>query len=963
MSATGLLLFATLTFAAPQADDGARYLIWDGDARAIPGGTVAGIRELLAQAEIAFEVDRDAEQALARLMVARTLTTSQTPIPDQAELAGKVAVARANLLLRLGRVAEARDALQHILFASDPGSDRDHMVPADDRLLRMQDEVRRLPDVLALRDTLDRLLSEPPRSGDDRPDQAAIERYVTEHFGGHTQAMDAFVSDKLYSRDASAVIDMGLRAAPSLAALTLADLDFAEPSLDPLEQLVHIDEPAAIRLIGDHLDEGGRAWRLRVAGCLVPRFREGWTYLGSQWSPAEPAWLDVLARLLRDPLVVSRCGDALTAITDHDAATPAIAESLRSALADAGPRDAEALMSRLVNDSQVTSLQSVYEAALDRTEPEIRRGAARMLARLPYSARLRLLAADPDPLVRTQVAWSMMPRPVQKPPHAGSAQLVQPATVNPPPPGEADRNQLQRLCADADTGVMTQAVRAALTVRPPLPATLFEQALPRLDEATRVQLAKLEHPDRVTLGRLLMALARDPSEAVRRAIDERLRSRFTDHAELLAPILEERMTGLAPHLATLPDNVLRTAPGAAALLRVATDHGNDLPPAVLFNEAMKGALDELLAVRHEILRRLDTEFLARAFASSAELRTLLSRLMFDAAAPATELAIHLADQPDAPLAAVVDALLCAMPFGDAQVINRLVPVLSRPEWRTEPDHSPVWTALSHLALAVARIPGGIATIAGNPQITDRVCRRLVDGCYGSDIHFDEETLLAVLDRLSGLDLPQSDAVTMALAHAATAPASPRLAGHLAAAALDGRYAHIAVAAIGRLRLPEHVPVLQRVLNGEVIGLDEQPLTEVRIAAARAIAAFEDAAVVDILLDALRAAPAAYRGQELEGAIREVLESRRRWQLADDEWRRGGAPSQVSREDSIARLVTMLGDEDEVVRTESIRGLALFGEPIVVPFLIPLLKDASVAVQSAARQALDSIRVRQVFPNK
>jgi hypothetical protein len=395
-----LLLAAALVSAPAAAQDGAR--MWsgrvEGAAEPLPvtATDVEGLRRAFAELRLEWAALRDRAACRARVSVLwRDLNDARAPAERAARYA-VFAAERAALLLEQGRLEEARAACGQFLLAAGDAPPGTALITPTAEGRDAAAEAARSPALAALRQKIEHRLqhlaaSEEPATG-RAPAQfheqlaADRRRFLEQQFGLPTPAMDAEVARMIRDQNDKGLGNLGLRAAPSLAARVLAELD--DPSVrhlfDPLEVLCGIDPVGAVALMDEFLDQAPETWRLQVLE-LLTGFR----------APSEPLprLAPLAAQLLEDPRYGNRALPlarrlADWQVLDEAAAAAAARLLLRLPAEEAAPRleefvlpGAAPLMQRLLGPEVPAALRTAAARRLAGDTP----------GDLPAEARARLI--------------------------------------------------------------------------------------------------------------------------------------------------------------------------------------------------------------------------------------------------------------------------------------------------------------------------------------------------------------------------------------------------------------------------------------------------------------------------------------------------------------------------------------------------------------------------------------------
>lgn len=158
----------------------------------------------------------------------------------------------------------------------------------------------------------------------------------------------------------------------------------------------------------------------------------------------------------------------------------------------------------------------------------------------------------------------------------------------------------------------------------------------------------------------------------------------------------------------------------------------------------------------------------------------------------------------------------------------------------------------------------------------------------------------------------------------------------------------ALEAIGALRDPALLPILEDILHGEK-GNKRWNY------AAGAVTGFMTDEAADLLLLAAAGADSGNRREYFMSKLNTLHE----YFQARDYWQRRKALER-SREGAVVELYELLADPREAIRVQAIRGLATFEAVEAIPTLIRLLADPSPAIVEAIEQALE--RLNRVEPD-
>jgi HEAT repeat protein len=229
-------------------------------------------------------------------------------------------------------------------------------------------------------------------------------------------------------------------------------------------------------------------------------------------------------------------------------------------------------------------------------------------------------------------------------------------------------------------------------------------------------------------------------------------------------------------------------------------------------------------------------------------------------------------------------------------------------------------------LALVQAPGAPAVV--------------VDSClttFDAEAPRAKELLLAVLEsRYESRDTAERNLAWRALGYLGKPALVDR--AWLARGARDPLFRSAALNAIGQLRDPSYLPLLDELLRSG----DPQAAVEVT----NALTNFLSQEAGELLLVAATRLSGEARDQALThlGKIREYQDAREQWAV-----RRS---SQQTRAAVVAELVAKLDAKSEEVKIEAIRALATWEAVEAMPRLIELTQSGSKSVAAAARAALE-----------
>ncbi len=910
--------------------------------------SIESVAERLADVQLALEVERDFEGALADLRELWVQVARLEPFPGQEEALVRVALQRSELLERLGRLEAARAAVAELL---PPGSVRtpsgDWLTrPAGEPLRRAVAELRSDARIAARLAALEERAQAPGASLAARPHFSSprVRAYVEEHFGLPSVEMDQLVLEQM-KFGLGNVQNIGMRAAPTLAALVLSDFELDDPSSstqDPLDFLFSVDRLGASILVADHLEAGGGVWRLRIFDHVndLARALEG----RSEWDA-------ILATLFRDPHWSPRVRSWIERRYASGGLHEALVEALAEQAADPASTPRSEVYELLTGQEDPrSSARPVYVAALSHPDGSLRRVGAQHLLNLEETAtELRRFAGSADPEERGWALDTLL--------DAGDSLDA------------SERQLLLEFLDDPEPSVRRRAVSILGRQEQPFPAEVYLEVAGDEDPQVLRALARAPIDDRETQTAVLLRLADSGSPDVLAAIDRRL-MRVHPGDEDLLPVLEKRFvdpthpfptgdTGgfeLEDHLAAW---IATNAAGRRACVRMGLASGREEP----LNAALAASYgtysnSSRKYPRCAALLELEPARLAAFFewahGVDLDVAAVLAEGFADLDGTPVEPFVGLARDPGTSRMARIHAtgvVVAHDPEAGQALVQEL---LHEASWTTSPPSARESRALRDLAQAMPDLPGLVTRTLDDPQLVDPVALAVVSGVRGH-APLTNEVALRILDRWLRPDV-DAKVVEASLEQLETMDPEDVDPALVIRAAYLPEYAEAALRAMGTLRHPEYLPVLERALLGrQYLSPGEVDLGDVRWAAVDSLTCYLSDQAARILVEGLSQAVEGRSQSEkgLADRIRQSLATIRDYHEERSYWDRQGEPL-PTREGAVAQLLAMLADSADWKRVEAIRGLASFGALEAIPRLIPLLEDPSEAVAGAARQALDHL---------
>lgn len=934
---------------APHSTSEARFTTeragqcWTGTASGADGKTLvfdsspASIAAGLAEVKLLVDVDREFDEALAKLEELRARASRVSHEAGAWTSIADVAVARATLLEKLGRREEAM-AATHELFVP---------VAAQAKLAGWT-FMNPWPDAVA----------KAQRAWNDER-LVALRAQLETHGASAQIDSEDFVRQALLRNDSSAIQRLGTAALPALEKIALSvDPRWIAERGDPLRVLVDLSDSRATDVLADALAAGDVALASRVVDLmrqirpldsgqpiLRPGNRNEDAYL------ARPGWARVAARLLDFEPYAGAVLEQLAHIVNHNVTTPALTAALGK-LARTSNRDLQSGLLRLFAGARgAAAFVPVYLAALESPSSDVRCFAAERLSDHWRGEEPLAFLASPDACVRQAVAQCLGY-------HQVMIVVAGPTSNLKPELTPRIAAALETLVADPEPRVRITALWAA-TAHEDFVTRKVEDALATSDLAEhRKQAAKRLRLERDGAAERLLLLADDVDPKVLTAVDHRLQA--------LAAEVDGARTTVAPLLGTL-----RKRLGGPSPISVA-DASAVVYEIVYSDAGWAPVLDDLATSKDE--RLLDAALMASARKHASAHFVLVAG--FERAARAVEAARFALETKGSAARAFAERALAA----NAGVRARFLPL-----------------ALDRTATPYTRLVAlGISSTAADPKWSEAAHDVLEAEATGKldtkdwiDLdaaisHRPESERIRMVERaLANTKMTDALARRIAAATFMTTTVPPALVDAVLARWLtsttndDGQLLSNALRKLLRRPENEHGDAIERALASPVLAVETlEMLVPLRVERYRApiarvfepggipmgvnpIAVHETAvrALVNYLDDAsaeilLRAAGAATDESRRElcfaglETIRKFQDEKARWMRRKD--------AQTARIDAVGELVKLLDDTDASVRAQAARGLGTLGAVEELPRLVKLLKDRETVVQTAAREALDAL---------
>ncbi len=895
----------------------------------------------LSDVQLTLEAERDFEGARTDLEELWMQVARLERFPDQAEALVRVALERSELLEKLGELEAASAAVAKLLPTEGLRTASGEWLtePAGEELRRVVAKLRSDARIVARLAALEAREHAPETNLAARPHFAdpLVRAYVEEHFGLPSVEMDQLVQEQMEISFAN-VQHLGIRAAPTLAGLTLSDTSGALTSatLDPLELLLHIDPLGGAILVADHLDVGGGPWRLRIFEHL-PRLNNA--------LEDRPEWGAILTTLFRDSQWSSRVFPRVKRLYHSGVLYTPLVETLSEQAANPGSTSRSEVFQLLAEyEDPRQSARPVYVAALSHPDKGLRTLGAQHLLNLEAPApELRRFASSTDSEER---GWAL------------STLLDSKDSLD-----ASERRLLLTFLEDPDSSLRRRAVSILSNQREPFAAEVYLALAGDDDPMVLRELALLQHTDRATQAALLLRLADSDSPTVLAAIDHRLINVDWLQDEVRLPVLEKRFVDpVNPFPAGDPKGfqlqsylsqwVANKAEGRRACVRMGLASGREEPlhaalRASYGNYPNSGrkypnceALVELEPARiadfFDWAHRVDLDV-------AAVLMEGFAKLEGTPVEPFEELARDL----DVRRLARIHATHVVVAHAPGRGESLVQELLHEDSWGSSPPHSRESQALQSLAEALPNLSDLAPRVLDDSEILDPVALAVAAAMPGY-VPLTDELALRILDRWLTPGIEEY-VVEASLAHLETMDPKDVDPELVIRAAYLPAFAEPALRAMGSLQHPEYLPILERVLQGrQYLSPEDANVDRLRERAITSLTRYLSDDAARILVEGLSQASAgvANKIREALTVIREYHEERTYWERQSE--------ALPSRDEAVGELLAMLDAPEDWVRAEAVKGLASLGALEAIPRLIRLKGDESEAVMGAAGRALDRL---------
>ncbi len=754
------------------------------------------------------------------------------------------------------------------------------------------------------------------------------------------------------------IAEIGDPAQPTFAALIFetADVFPDNVGVDPLYELLKINEARAAQLLLENLHVGGYLWKRRIVRIMDRRDvlnNEGTWSSEEPYICLEPEWLSVTEALLSSPDTALQSVHLVEEPFLRDQLTPGLQRALVHGIKSYDLDFTNELIKTIDHGGVVASAQPVFQALALHANPRVSRFALRLLTNYESDPVLKSFAGDSDPEVRGWIVQTLQP-------HTGNfvgreffktRWIVTISEVDHYPTlDEADRELLATLSEDPSPEVRRDVALVLAELTPALDDEVYLRLAADEDHRVRHPVANAEGLSVDLRLELLGILAKDSSKDVVYQVDLFLaratgRGDYMRYMEMLAErLVDDRVPMLGKYMGPIMSGLVKTPQGAQLAASLMLSTGNPQLDKYFFKAINESNYSDLLNVRGEELGAifalihdgqhaypLQEGLSVFRRAPQASRSALLSVIANDSYARAPRLA----------------AIKMVAYGGGPEALAALLKFVQSDDWIT---NGPNLSDLRDLLRVRDSLPSDerIAfqlEILKDASIPDSLAQPLVDGYERSGPHGREMTL-AVIARWFSEDAARLDVVDQAIAHLEILPedASSELVESITRSrsyGLDG------VTLMRALHRAEFLPTLERYMqSGSASGWDSG--AELRVAAAQAVASYVSEEAASILLRGLSLPDKEVREICVKG-LEEIDVARARaasWAEA-----RRAQPTKAS---ALIELASMLDDETLEVRLQAIHGIATFGAIEYLPTMIRLLKDPSEEVVEAARQAIEDL---------
>jgi HEAT repeat protein len=357
-------------------------------------------------------ISRNVEKAIKELNALWLLVNQPQAMPAEMrfEALAAVAEARGRAYLMNQDYANAWIAVTLMGLGPEPIL-LDGMTPnlvkysSDDaRVMKKALEVKRLKH---FRDEVGKAASDHFSLVADLGIETAGYEYLITNFGFPSGPTRTVVENHLRNGDMEAILQLGVRAVPSLATAVLSDLDGVvhSYSTDPLIALSKVDELAACQLMLKNFDQGGNEWKFRVLNAFERIPDQGTLMSEENRFGPNPHWPDLLARLCHIPTTRLRALSHINMKNREIVTNSSLVEGLARDFHQLSAEEAMAVLMAFPLQRDYRDIKDLLDTALQSEFEDIRQRAIWMYIGTQASKEAVLpLANDSSPKVRAAVA-------------------------------------------------------------------------------------------------------------------------------------------------------------------------------------------------------------------------------------------------------------------------------------------------------------------------------------------------------------------------------------------------------------------------------------------------------------------------------------------------------------------------------------------------------------------------------
>jgi HEAT repeat protein len=238
--------------------------------------------------------------------------------------------------------------------------------------------------------------------------------YIAEHFGEPNPKTHSTVESHLHQGDMEAILQLGVRAVPALAASVLSDLEGVIHgfSIDPLIALLDVDELAASQLMVDYFETGGSEWKLRILNAFERIPDQGTLRSDEHRFGPNRIWPAIFEKLALYPPTQVRTLSHLNQGNRSIAITSSLASSLGAQIIGLNADRALAILRKIPSGVPYPNVKPLLDIAVEHQDDEVRMKAVEMYSRTISNRSFLLhLASDPSASVREALAKTFAQQP------------------------------------------------------------------------------------------------------------------------------------------------------------------------------------------------------------------------------------------------------------------------------------------------------------------------------------------------------------------------------------------------------------------------------------------------------------------------------------------------------------------------------------------------------------------------